>query len=46
MGTFDAGEEVVVLDRLSTGFDWAVPPEAKLVVGDIGDIDLCRRAHP
>ena len=33
----DAGEKVVVLDRLSTGFDWAVAPEAKLVVGDIGD---------
>ena len=38
----DAGEEVVVLDRLSTGFDWAVAPEAKLVVGDIGDGALVR----
>ena len=36
----DAGEEVVVLDRLSTGFDWAVAPEAKLVVGDAGDAAL------
>ncbi|TKT74195.1 UDP-glucose 4-epimerase GalE [Aquamicrobium sp. LC103] len=36
----DAGEEVVVLDRLSTGFDWAVAPEAKLVVGDVGDARL------
>jgi UDP-glucose 4-epimerase len=36
----DAGEEVVVLDRLSTGFDWAVPQEARLVVGDIGDAAL------
>lgn len=36
----DAGEEVVVLDRLSSGFDWAVPQEAKLVVGDIGDMKL------
>ncbi len=36
----DAGEEVVVIDRLSTGFDWAVAPEAKLVVGDIADRDL------
>lgn len=35
----DAGEEVVVLDRLSTGFDWAVAPEAKLVVGDVGDTE-------
>lgn len=33
----DAGEEVVVLDRLSTGFEWAVAPEAKLFVGDVAD---------
>lgn len=36
----DAGEDVVVLDRLSTGFEWAVAPEAGLVVGDIGDPEL------
>ena len=36
----DAGEDVVVLDRLSTGFDWAVAPEAKLVVGDVADREL------
>ncbi len=36
----DAGEDVVVLDRLSTGHDWAVAPQAKLVVGDIGDREL------
>jgi UDP-glucose 4-epimerase len=36
----DAREEVVVLDRLSTGFEWAVAPEAKLVVGDIADSEL------
>lgn len=36
----DRGERVVVLDRLSTGFDWAVAPEATLVVGDIADDDL------
>lgn len=36
----DAGEDVVVLDRLSTGFAWAVAPEAKLVVGDVADSDL------
>jgi len=34
----DAGEDVVVVDRLSTGFEWAVAPEAKLIVGDIGDM--------
>ncbi|MGB8818260.1 MAG: UDP-glucose 4-epimerase GalE [Rhizobiaceae bacterium] len=33
----DAGETVLVADRLTTGFDWAVAPEAKLEVGDIGD---------
>ena len=33
----DAGESVVVLDNLSTGFKWAVAPEAELVVGDIAD---------
>lgn len=36
----DRGEEVVVLDRLSTGFDWAVPEAAELVVGDIADQKL------
>ncbi|MEQ1940654.1 UDP-glucose 4-epimerase GalE [Mesorhizobium sp. CN5-321] len=36
----DAGEQVVVLDRLSTGFDWAVAPEASLVVGDVADREL------
>lgn len=38
----DAGEKVVVLDNLSTGFRWAVDPRAELVVGDIGDQDLTR----
>lgn len=36
----DQDEDVVVLDRLSTGFNWAVAPEAELIVGDIGDYDL------
>ncbi|MCJ2112112.1 UDP-glucose 4-epimerase GalE [Methylobacterium sp. E-025] len=37
----DAGrEETVVLDDLSTGFDWALPPEVKLVRGDVGDRGL------
>ena len=39
----DAGEQVVVLDRLSTGFDWAIAPEASLVVGDVADRDLVAR---
>jgi len=29
----DAGEHVVVLDDLSTGFRWAVPEGAPLVIG-------------
>lgn len=33
----EAGEDVVVVDRLSTGFDWAVAPEATLVRADIAD---------
>lgn len=39
----DAGETVVVIDNLSTGFRWAVSPQAKLVVGDIGESDLVMR---
>jgi UDP-glucose 4-epimerase len=38
----DAGEKVVVLDNLTTGFRWSVPKEATLVVGDCGDQDLAR----
>jgi UDP-glucose 4-epimerase len=33
----DAGERVVVLDNLTTGFDWALAPGASLMVGDAGD---------
>jgi UDP-glucose 4-epimerase len=36
----DAGERVVVLDNLSTGFDWAIPNGLPLVVGDTGDQNL------
>ncbi|MDO9439476.1 MAG: UDP-glucose 4-epimerase GalE [Beijerinckiaceae bacterium] len=39
----DAGESVVVLDNLSTGFRWAVPDGVELVVGDFGDQDLVSR---
>ena len=44
----DAGEKVVVIDNLSTGFLWAVAPGATLVVGDIADTDLVKaviKAH-
>ena len=33
----DAGERVVVLDNLSTGFDWAVAKGVPLIVGETGD---------
>ncbi|MBN9436647.1 UDP-glucose 4-epimerase GalE [Bosea sp. (in: a-proteobacteria)] len=39
----DRGEKVVVLDDLSTGFWWAVPPEATFVQGDMGDQALVER---
>ena len=36
----DAGEKVIVVDNLSTGFRWAVPDKALLIVGDVGDEDF------
>jgi UDP-glucose 4-epimerase len=39
----DAGEDVVVLDNLSSGFRWSVAPQAKLVEGDIGDAEFLNR---
>ena len=36
----DSGETVIVLDNLTTGFDWAVDPRARLVVGQAGDMNL------
>ena len=36
----DSGERVVVLDNLSTGFDWAIPPGVPAVAGDVGDARL------
>jgi UDP-glucose 4-epimerase len=36
----DAGERVVVLDNLSTGFDWAVTKGVPLIVGETGDQNL------
>ena len=43
LALLDAGEEVVVLDDLSTGFRWAVPAQARFVQGDFGDADLVAR---
>ena len=37
------GEDVVVLDNLSTGAKWAVPAQAELIVGDIGDGGLVKQ---
>ncbi len=39
----DAGEEVVVLDNLSTGFRWALAEGVPLYVGESGDQLLVRR---
>ncbi|QND49493.1 UDP-glucose 4-epimerase GalE [Rhizobium lusitanum] len=33
----DAGEDVVVVDRLSTGFRWAIPSAARFYLGDAAD---------
>ncbi|MBB5752528.1 UDP-glucose 4-epimerase GalE [Prosthecomicrobium pneumaticum] len=38
----DAGERVVVIDSLATGFRFAIAPEAAAVFGDVGDEDLVR----
>jgi UDP-glucose 4-epimerase len=43
LALLDAGEKPIVVDNLSTGFAWAVPPEATLVVGDFGDKALIAR---
>lgn len=36
----DAGEAVVVLDNLSTGFAWALPKDVPLIEGETGDQPL------
>lgn len=36
----DRGEKVVVIDNLSTGFPWALPPNVILRGGDVGDAGL------
>src|SRR4029077_2876054 len=40
LALLDAGEQVVVLDDLLTGFRAAVKHPAKLIVGDVGDAAL------
>lgn len=39
----DAGEQVVVLDNLSTGFDWAIDHRARFAEGNAGDMALLGR---
>jgi UDP-glucose 4-epimerase len=45
----DAGQEVVVLDNLTTGFDWAIDHRATLIEGQAGDMiligELIRKHH-
>ncbi|GGK55331.1 UDP-glucose 4-epimerase GalE [Salinarimonas ramus] len=43
LALLDAGEDVVVLDDLSTGDRASLPGSARLVVGDVGDRDLVGR---
>ncbi len=40
LALLDAGEQVCVLDNLSTGHRWAVADGATLIVGDVGDQQL------
>ncbi len=42
LALLDAGHEVVVLDNLVTGFDWAVDARATLVRANIADDDVVR----
>jgi UDP-glucose 4-epimerase len=42
LGLLDSGEDVLVIDDLSTGFRWAVPVEARFVEGSVGDYELVR----
>src|SRR5208282_4082397 len=43
LALIEAGERVVVLDNLSTGFAWAVAKGVPLVIGDTGDQALVAR---
>ena len=43
LALLDAGRRVVVIDNLSTGFDWAVPEGAAFARGDVADDALVAR---
>src|SRR5665647_1003603 len=36
----DTGEKIVVLDNLSTGFEWLLPRGVPLIKGNVGDTAL------
>ncbi|MCF6303717.1 MAG: UDP-glucose 4-epimerase GalE [Devosiaceae bacterium] len=36
----DGGRDTVVIDNLSTGFDWAVDHRARFIHGDVGNVEL------
>ncbi|CAN1536110.1 GalE UDP-glucose 4-epimerase [Rhabdaerophilaceae bacterium] len=38
----DRGEKVVVIDNLSSGFPWALPPDVPIRGGDVGDPSFTR----
>jgi UDP-glucose-4-epimerase len=40
LALLDAGEEVVILDDLSTGFRFMIPEQATFIEGDVGDAAL------
>jgi UDP-glucose 4-epimerase len=44
LALLDAGYQVVVVDNLVTGFDWAVDPRATLVEANVADDDKVRAA--
>ncbi|MET4593802.1 UDP-glucose 4-epimerase [Sphingomonas sp. PvP107] len=44
LAVLDAGHEVVVVDNLVTGFDWAVDPRATLVEANVADDAKVRAA--
>jgi UDP-glucose 4-epimerase len=44
LALLDAGREVVVIDNLVTGFDWAVDPRATLIRCDVADEGRVRAA--
>ena len=43
LALMDSGEDVVVIDNLTTGFRWAVPSSVPFIEGDIGDTATVRK---